>query len=189
MPVVDPRLPLRADQRAMPLVWILRTDFVAQPVADAVLDVAAGSKGYKRVLRSWGHDERTVHWLMTRCGTNLHTDTAYLRYSHHLIIRNDGWRIIGADMEQWPRLLTPGTIYCLDTHSPHQVVPDPRIAKGRPLYKLQVALDASEVLDPGAVRRLLSDFASAYDPAESAATAHSGAPKPAALAARSVLSQ
>lgn len=143
---------LVGDQVAYPILW-----FMPPPVelpnpldlSDAALEPVFG-EGRGRRLKSWAHDENGVHWLATRSGTALHCDLTYVRYTHHMILRNDGWRIRGLvdDPDDVPPMV-PGSIYCLDTHSPHQVVRDERLlAPGqKPLYKLQVVVDRDAPLD------------------------------------------
>lgn len=149
MPDVPKDHVMRPDQRPMPIVWMVgpvRLPLVPD-VSDAALELVFGP-GTSRRLKSWGHDDEGVHWLSTRSGTSMHTDVAYSRYTHHLLLRNDGYRLRGwVDAERHP-VLVPGMMYCLDTHSPHQVVPDDRMEPetGRPVYKVQVAVDRDEPL-------------------------------------------
>lgn len=155
MPVVKPDHELQGDQRAFPLVWHVEPhpdfpDAWLPDTSDEVLELAFG-EGASRKLKSWGHDPDLLnaHWLVTRGGTPLHTDPAYARYTHHLILRNDGFRLIGLDDQLVPPLRV-GRMYCLDAHSPHQVVPDKRLLflGGKPVYKVQIAVDTNEPLTP-----------------------------------------
>lgn len=172
MPVVKPD-EFFADHdneyRRWPLVWAEQRGPLPQPTpdtSDAVLELAFG-EGKSRKLKSWGHypEDSSVgevhpHWLVTRGGTAMHTDPAYARYTHHLILRNDGFALRGADESPRGDLaampLKVGAMYCLDAHSPHQVVPDPRLTfLGKPIYKVQAAVDTDQPLDPDEVWDLL----------------------------------
>ena len=130
--------------------------FVTVPVSLPVVEddelVPAFGPGRSRKLKSWGHDEHGVHWLVTRNGTELHTDPTYLRYTHHLVYRNDGFRIRGLSDDLHPPMV-PGAMYCLDTHSPHEVVPDERL-EGEHLYKVQLAVDREDPLSPPGAYKL-----------------------------------
>ena len=173
----DPHAPLRPDQVPVPIRWWVRSPVEAVPPApDTTLEAAFGGPTRSRKLRSWGHDPDGVHWLATVNGTILHTDPAYRRYTFHLVVRNDGWRIRGISDEHHPPM-TPGALYCLDTHSPHAVVRDDRLPWTPPGYKLQIALDADEILTAQEVWPLLRRYLD-HDPADTAATAPPVAPKP-----------
>lgn len=149
--------PLQPGQRAMPIVWMLEHVVDPSRVPEAsteTLDRACGGSGTSRRIRSWGHDANGVHWLLTRGGTGLHDDRAYRRFTHHLLLRNDGFRIRGLDDEEWHPPMTPGCLYCLDTHSPHEVVRDDRLPQTGP-YKAQIAVDDEEVIQPAFVVPLI----------------------------------
>lgn len=134
------------DQSAFPFVWTWDLGMGFDGLAPtAALEIAMGP-GKGRKLRSWGHDDDGVHWLATRAGANLHTDRNYARYSHHVIVRNDGWRLRGVDDGRRIMPLMPGVMYCLDTWSPHAIVPDLRL-NAKPLYKVQIAVDRDEPLN------------------------------------------
>lgn len=149
--------PLGTRQVADPIYWttpcpLLLAELLPE-VADEDLAVIYGDWGRTTSrIRTYGHlvpgDKRAAHFLTTRRGLPMHTDTGYTRFTHHLILRNDGLRIHGlADPDRAP--LTPGTLYCLDTWSPHTVVRDTRLGAG--LYKLQAAVDDDRPLDPDEV--------------------------------------
>lgn len=189
MPVVKPdEYELNEDQREWPLVWVVNRFSALPPkrerpdVTDGVLELAFG-EGKSRKIKSWGHvGEDQAHWLVTRGGTPMHTDPAYLRYTHHLILRNDGWRLRGFKDDEHADPLTVGVMYCLDAHSPHQVVPDPRLAfPGKPGYKVQAAVDKGEPLEPDECWAILAPMLTRdlREGAEAAAKA-AAAPKPGA---------
>jgi hypothetical protein len=182
MPVIKPdEYELSGDQRAFPLVWVEQFSEVVPSidVSDAMLERAFGP-GTSRKLKSWGHSGPVgVHWLATRSGTPMHTDPAYSRYTHHLILRNDGFRLRGLEDRPDSIILRPGAFYCLDAHSPHQVVEDKRLSSLRldkPVYKLQVAFDTDEPWSPGHAIAILFDLHD--DPNEGAEAAAKTAPAP-----------
>lgn len=142
------------DAVAVPVRWLVRTS--AQITADCS-DAALARflpPGRSRKLKSVGHDADGVHLLITRAGTPLHTDTAYARYSHQLVLRNDGNRVRGTDDTGWHPPMVPGVMYALDTHSPHQGLPDPRMISphragaGPAIVKVVIAVDRDELLSP-----------------------------------------
>jgi len=172
MPKVNPDAPLSDNQVPVPVLWTVRTHGALFGEVDCSDEVMARYLGPGRgiKLKSFGHDGDGVHFLLTRAGTPLHTDTAYTRYSHQLVLRNDGNRIRGMpryDHESlWHPPLWPGVMYCLDTHSPHQGTPDPRIAPAyvakvrglAPMLKAVIAVDRDRVLAPDEAWPLLRRF-------------------------------
>jgi hypothetical protein len=178
MGVIAPDHVLTGDQRGNPVVWLAGPlQLPRMPdVSDAALLPAFG-EGRGRKLKSWGHmGEYGAHWLITRSGTPLHNDPAYPRYSHHLIVRNDGFRLTGLGDPAMPPLV-PGMIYCLDAHSPHQVVADPRMATGRPLFKVQLAVDFDEPVSQELAWALLTPLLGT-EPGTTAAEVARTAPAP-----------
>jgi hypothetical protein len=171
MPPVPPDAELKPGQHPMPVLWFVSAqplwqaaDITSQQLVPPDAEVERFlPPGKSRKLRSFGHDEEGVHWLLTRGGTILHTDPAYARYSHQLILRNDGNRLRGLrDEEPWHPPMVPGTFYALDTHSPHQGTPDTRLLSphmagaGPPILKLVIAVDRDELLPPERAWSLLS---------------------------------
>ena len=154
----------------MPVLWLVRVRaaIVTGDYSDeALARFLPPGRGIK--LRSFGHDEDGVHWLLTRAGTPLHYDPAYARYSHQLVLRNDGNRLRGLprydDRADWHPPLWPGTMYALDTHSPHHGVPDPRMDPPPVVLKLCIAVDRDEPLSPAEAWPLLSRYLAAELPA------------------------
>ena len=70
----------------------------------------------------------------------MHHDKGYTRYSCQLTVRNDGYRLRGLRDVEYPKI-QPGTIICLDTHSPHQLCKDLRFKK-RGLWKVSIVIDS-----------------------------------------------
>ncbi len=156
MPTISEDHVLAPGERAQPILWQVRpTGADALRISrefdtsDAAMHAVLGA-GTARALKSFGHDGQGVHYLLLRGGTGLHTDTAYTRYTHQLVLRNDGTRVRGLrDEGAWHPPMTPGQMYCLDTHSPHIGCPDPRMDPPKRGYmKAVIAVDRDEPLDP-----------------------------------------
>lgn len=151
---------LQPGENANPLLWFVKVTTTPPTVTVGDEELAPFlPPGNSRCLRSFGHNEDGTHLLITRGGTNLHTDKAYLRYTHQYVLRNDGTRIRGLIDEAqayWHPPMTPGTLYCLDTHSPHQGLPDPRLGRPRSTsVKVVLAVDRSHPLEPHHALQLL----------------------------------
>lgn len=157
---VRPDVALSDDWAAMPVLWLVQTpDPGSGDYSDETLArFLPPGRGIK--LRSFGHDADGVHWLLTRAGTPLHRDPAYARYSHQLVLRNDGNRLRGLprydEPDRWHPPLRPGVMYALDTHSPHQGTKDSRLDPPPVVLKLVIAVDRDELLRPGEAYGLLS---------------------------------
>jgi hypothetical protein len=173
MAPIRPDAELSADWAAMPVLWLVSVPswplgFRPPPPTDEAL-AAYMPPGRKRTLRSFGHDADGVHWLITRGGTPLHHDPAYARYSHQLVLRNDGNRLRGLPRYDhrlnWHPPLRPGTMYALDTHSPHQGLPDERMDPPPVVTKLVIAVDRDELLTPEQAWALLRRLVDAELPA------------------------
>lgn len=143
-------------QTMRPVLWMHQIELApgwGPDVSDAFFRELWGP-GNERRIKTWGRDAATIHYLASRAGTAMHTDPKYPRYTHHLTLRNDGWRIHGLDtaVEQPPILR--GTVLCLDTHSPHQVSRDPRLAAGIGA-KIAIAIDSATPYEFPAVLEML----------------------------------
>jgi len=104
--------------------------------------------GKGKRLQTWARDPNDPngpHWIGVRHGIGMHTDPRFPRFTHQLIVFNDGWGVTGFN-RQLGEPLAVGTLYCVDTHSPHQVIPDPRLGRG--LYYLAASMDAKTMLNP-----------------------------------------
>lgn len=187
MPVITEDHQLTDSERAQPLLWQVEVKGldITPDTSDWAMRQVLGD-GNARALKSFGHDSDGVHYLLLRGGTGLHTDTAYTRYTHQLVLRNDGTRIRGLAVndgpETWPPPMYPGVMYCLDTHSPHIGCLDPRMSPPpRGFMKAVIAVDRDQPLDPdeafGLLARYLarqfSDFEVTRRPPRGAA-AHAG---------------
>lgn len=149
---------LESWQRAGPVVWVSEPRALPQipDVSDAILNAIFDDKRTRR-LKSWAHDETGAHWLVTRSGLPLHHDIGFTRYTHQLIIRNDGWRLAGMDEQMDLPPLVTGVMDCLDTFSPHKVVRDERFPDSKKaLYKAMLVVDRDEPLTEDEVWALLS---------------------------------
>lgn len=166
-----PGTPLRADQTELPILWWEFRDLpeALPDLSDEVFLRLFGG-GRNQRIKTWGHDANGVHWLSTRNGTPMHTDPAYARYTHHLTMRNDAFRLHGLAAEVDYPVLVPGVMLCLDTHSPHQVSPDPRLAAQAKLlgtgFKIALAVDSPEPIEPEIAWTLLSSRLSDASPLE-----------------------
>jgi hypothetical protein len=157
---VRPDAALAPDWHPVPVLWCVMTPEAGTgDYSDEVL-ARFLPEGKSRALRSFGHDADGVHWLLTRGGTPLHRDPAYARWSHQLVLRNDGNRLRGLprydDRRNWHPPLRPGVMYALDTHSAHQGLPDERLRPPPVVLKLVIAVDRDELLKPGEAYGLLS---------------------------------
>lgn len=178
---------LEGDQRENPVVWTAHAPQDALGLI-RLLDLTDDAmqrylgRGKSMKLKSFGHDAHGVHFLLTRAGTTVHRDQAFTRYSHQLILRNDGNRLRGLprydpdDPADWHEPLRPGVMYALDTHSPHQGLADPRFANRGAGMKAVLAVDRDTVLEPDEAYALFEpwlkrgvQFVQAEDPAVVAA--------------------
>jgi hypothetical protein len=147
---------LQDGERTDPVLWIetVPQDDLAMlrltDVSDAVMHRYIGP-GKGRKIKSFGHDAEGRHFLLTRAGTPVHNDKTYTRYSHQLVIRNDGNRLRGLPRFDKPLAhpkLVPGVMYCLDTHSPHQGLPDDRFPTRSGMMKAVIAVDRDNPMTP-----------------------------------------
>ena len=75
-------------------------------------------------LKTWGRTpgvkENDPHWIGVRKQTPLHTDKAYPRYTHQIMVNVDpGFCLRGVSLAEIQ--LKRGRYFVLDTHSPHQL--------------------------------------------------------------------
>ena len=169
MPVIGDDHVLTGGERTAPLMWLMHV-----PAAEAWIEAEFDTRdeamhavlgpGTARALKSFGHSDIGVHYLLIRGGTGVHTDTAYTRYTMQLVLRNDGTRIRGLPRndgppQTWHPPMVPGTMYCLDTWSPHQGCPDPRMNPPQRGYmKAVVAVDRDQPMDPEDAWQLLMPY-------------------------------
>jgi hypothetical protein len=166
MPVIEDNYILGGAERDQPLLWQVTVPVAAHHLVDTCDEAmhAVLGPGTARALKSFGHNDKGVHYLLLRGGTGVHTDTAYTRYTMQLVLRNDGTRIRGLPRldgppESWHPPMAPGVMYCLDTHSPHQGCPDPRMnPPARGYMKAVIAVDRDNPLDPEDAWLLLSGY-------------------------------
>jgi hypothetical protein len=165
LPAFKTDTPLRDSWNAIPVLWSVTTTATQMPdCSDPVIEKYLGP-GNARTIKSFGHDGDGVHFLLTRAGTPLHNDSAYARYTHQVVIRNDGNRIRGLPAydteDMWHPPMLPGVMYALDTHSPHQGLPDSRMgarARGTAVLKAVIAVDRDELLTPEQAWPLLARY-------------------------------
>lgn len=104
----------------------------------------------KQSLKTWGRTSGELngtepHWIGVHKQTPLHVDPAYPRYTHHLLLKVDGFCLRGVDKVETP--LVRGTYAQIDTHSPHQLYAKTDTA----LWYLAVSMDSKTPLSKGYV--------------------------------------
>ena len=131
--------PLSADQRPNP---VMRSQMVALPGTlgryPEMLETMFPSSNHS--LKTWGRTtgvvDRDPHWIGVRKGTPLHTDKAYPRVTHQIMVNVDpGFVLRGVDKVELP--LRRGLYFVLDTHSPHQLW----ATYGSPQWYLALSVD------------------------------------------------
>lgn len=153
---------LKPGQLECPVVW--RSSFpvtftaVASDRFLAMLLQVFGPGRSKR-LQTWDRapeDPDGPHWIGVRNGTPLHTDPRYPRYTHQLIVLNQGWTLSGITRQVSKTPFKVGESFCCDTHSPHILLREPGPEKG--FFYLAASIDAREVLPPAKVEARLAQF-------------------------------
>jgi len=152
----DWNAPLKPDMKSNPIeestVEQLTSDcFYPEDATLAELFSSAAS------LKTWGRANGqlvgTPHWIAVHRDTPLHTDPAYPRYSHQLIVRaDDGFVLRGHDKIELP--IKRGTLIRLDTHSPHQLFN----REGKKGYYIGASMDMHEALPLKVVRPILMSY-------------------------------
>jgi len=102
-------------------------------------------------LKTWGGVESTSepHWIGVKKATPLHTDPRYPRYSWQLILKVDNFVLRGKDKVETQ--LEAGTMFLLDTHSPHQLHAKSKEAK----YYFACSMDSKTPISyPIALKKL-----------------------------------
>lgn len=171
---IKPGYSLKPDQRADPVVWYYSGDYrdrgqLATIPRGAILVMLAARMGDGRSKRltTWGRsvdDPDGPHWIGVRSGTTLHTDPRYPRYTHQLVVFNQGWNIAGLDMRPSSVGLGVGDLFCCDTHSPHILLRDGRHRPAREdIYYLAVSMDSAEPMGHEDVIGPLVRFATSWD--------------------------
>jgi hypothetical protein len=117
------------------------------------LDAFFTAKGHS--LKTWGRtpNVKTLdpHFIGVRGQTPLHTDPAYPRYSHQLkIYVNNDIYATGYNGEKYQ--LHRGFFYCLDTHSPHQILA-PKNG-----YNISISVDSDYILEQDVVLKMILDY-------------------------------
>lgn len=150
---------LQPGQRAYPVLWAEPWPAVTLPtVTDDLLVDRFDTKNTRR-LRTWGHGGPfRTHWIAVRAGTPMHIDPGFERYTHQLVVRNDGWKIHGMESLQREHPPMPrSTFVCVDTHSPHKLSRDRRLGGG--LWYVALVVDDDGPLSPhDAWARLLQGY-------------------------------
>jgi hypothetical protein len=85
----------------------------------------------------------------------MHTDPGFGRWQHQMVIRNDGWAIVGIGRDLPDEPFRPGDACLLDSYSPHALVRDVRAGGGS--YYVAVGM-AGDPIGQDEVRRILEGF-------------------------------
>jgi len=118
--------------------------------------VIAFGFGRSKRLQTWARpcdDLNGPHWIGVRNGSVWRADRGH-RYTHHLVVRNDGWRLTGAAMQHDDPWI-PGTVFCCDTHSPHILL---REDGGKGMFYLAASIDSTTPLSLEQTLPRLLDF-------------------------------
>lgn len=143
---------LKEGQLSYPVLW---HEQIASPDADMfptnrALEILIGvfGEGKSQRLQTFERakeDRNGPHWIGLRSGVGLHLDVGFPRYTHQLVVYNDGWGLTGITGKlsyKIPRFAA----FCCDTHSPHQVIPDESLGRG--LFYLAASMDSEKRLEP-----------------------------------------
>lgn len=152
--------PLGEGQTDRPILWreTHHEAWLSSSTVSRILRQAFGP-GQRKSLRTWERDKASpngAHWIGVRSGTPLHIDPRYPRYTHQWVIHNSGWFVGGLNCQVDDEPFVCGTLFALDTHSPHILLPDPRLGNG--LYYLAVSVDSPEPLDRDVVLGPMREF-------------------------------
>ena len=130
---------LKEGQRANPILECVNINHKFDVFNAEIFDSVLNGKA-RQQLKTWGGSDSTSepHWIGVTHGTPLHTDPRYPRYSWQLMIWVDNFVLRGKDKEETP--LEMGTLFLLDTHSPHQLLAKDKKAK----YYLACSMDSKE---------------------------------------------
>jgi hypothetical protein len=115
--------PIEGWQKSNPIVEIMKVDLPIATInpSDEMMENLFPVKS-KMSLKTWGrsknqHADKDPHWIRVKRGTPLHIDPKYPRYSHHLVLKGEGY-LRGVDKRRTS--VERGTVYTCDVHSPHQ---------------------------------------------------------------------
>lgn len=112
-------------------------------------------------LKTWGRTSGQIngtepHWIGVHKQTPLHMDPAYPRYTHHLLLKVDGFSLRGVDKVELP--LQRGIYVQIDTHSPHQLY----AKEDKALWYLAVSMDSKTPVSKGYAIPNLIRYAQKY---------------------------
>lgn len=161
---------LSMGQTPQPIIWQEVWGEEAHPlpvVTPGDFKAIHGNKARSSRILTYGHignslQDQQPHFVATRNGYEMHTDPRFRRYAHEVVLFNDGWVCQGLNRSAAPQ--PRGAFYCLDAHSPHEIVSDRRIGLTG-IHKLVACVSADKVLTPEQVRGILGPFlASSHKP-------------------------
>lgn len=152
------KAPLKPDQSVNPILNHQMVDLPADIFVPTDEQLTVIFDPDKHSLKTWGRapgvkNGTEPHWIGVCKQTPLHTDRAYPRYTHHLMLRVDNFILRGVDLTELP--LVRGLFFTLDTHSPHQLLAKDKLAK----WYLAVSMDSKFPLNPEAAIPQLIDYA------------------------------
>lgn len=159
--------PLRDGMREWPVVWHVTVDVsdLFEPSEADCIEAFRRLNGKR--LQTWGraHDAggKTIlyddpHWIAVNKGTSLHTDPKFPRYTHQLKLRVDDHIYCRGVGDHAPVRLYRGMLYCLDTHSPHQIFMDRPKGYNGPGWNVSASLDSREPWLPSEVWPILKEW-------------------------------
>lgn len=132
--------PLKRGQLRNPVIYGTVIDLPPDIPEYGEEDLKQVFRSKKQSLKTWGRSESSPrtepHWIGVHKGTPLHTDPAYPRYTHHLMLAVDDYVLRGVDLVETK--LVRGLFYIVDTHSPHQLLAKSDDAR----WYLAVSLDS-----------------------------------------------
>jgi len=148
---------LKPGMRPDPIVMLAHTPPLGLPVpSDA--DLAVVFPTGKHSLKTWGRAPGVLngtepHWIGVHGAQPLHTDAAYPRYTHQLLLRCDDFTLRGFAKRDYA--VQRGDYVVVDTHSPHQLYSR---SKGARWY-VGVSMDYGTPLNPDFALKVLIHYA------------------------------
>lgn len=157
---------LAKDQRPNP-VLLSRLIVLPDSIGTFPAMLSAMFPSNNHSLKTWGRTaglkKHDPHWIGVRKATPIHTDPAYPRYTHQIMVNVDaGFSLRGLNKEELP--LQRGTFFIVDTHSPHQLY----ASSGKPQWYLALSWDADEVQDADLIISKLLAYGASFEFSETA---------------------
>jgi hypothetical protein len=119
-------------------------------------DSIFSSNGHQ--LKTWGAESSSeAHFIGVKKQTPLHTDPRYPRYTWQLVLYCDDFCLVGMSGEETK--VNAGTLFLLDTHSPHRLA---KKSKDAEIY-LAVSIDSKDIVEKDIVLPKLISYANSQD--------------------------